>query len=101
MGVVARQRRWRAPPLREAHAALDAMLHHEPELPLREMMVDTAGFTDLMYALYDLEGFQLAPRIRDLPTLRLFPLSRPVDRPIDYGVLKPTPPHKMPDARGL
>ncbi len=71
-----------APHLREAHAALDAMLHHETELPLREMMVDTAGFTDLMYALYDLEGFQLSPRIRDLPTLRLFPLSRP-GRPSD------------------
>lgn len=46
-----------APHMREAHAALDAMLHHETELPLHEMMVDTAGFTDLMYALYDLEGF--------------------------------------------
>jgi TnpA family transposase len=74
-----------SPHMREAHAALDAMLHHETELPIREMMVDTAGFTDLMYALYDLEGFRLAPRIRDLPSLRLFPLARPVD----YGPLKP------------
>src|SRR5262245_51533036 len=38
-----------------------------------------------MYALYDLEGFRLAPWIRDLPSLRLFPLARPVD----YGPLKP------------
>ena len=68
-----------------ANAGGDAMLHHETELPIREMMVDTAGFTDLMYALYDLEGFHLAPRIRDLPSLRLFPLARPVE----YGILKP------------
>jgi TnpA family transposase len=74
-----------SPHLREAYAALDAILHHETELPLQEMVVDTAGFTDLMYALYDLEGLRLAPRIRDLPSLRLFPLARPVD----YGVLKP------------
>jgi TnpA family transposase len=73
------------PHMREAHAALDALLHHETELPLREMMVDTAGFTDLMYALYEAEGFYLSPRIRDLPSLRLFPLERAVD----YGVLTP------------
>jgi TnpA family transposase len=54
------------PHMREAHAALDAMLHHETELPIEEMMVDTAGFTELMYALYDLQGFKLSPRIRDL-----------------------------------
>lgn len=33
------------PHMREAHAALDAMLHHETELPIEEMMVDTAGYT--------------------------------------------------------
>jgi TnpA family transposase len=55
-----------SPHMREAHAALDAILHHETELPIREMMVDTAGFTDLMYALYDLQGLKLSPRIRDL-----------------------------------
>src|SRR5258708_36973950 len=74
------------PPLmREARAAIDAMLHHETELPIEEMMVDTAGFTELMYALYDLQGFKLSPRIRDLGDHCLFPL------PIvpDYGVLNP------------
>jgi TnpA family transposase len=74
-----------SPHMREAHAALDAMLHHETELPIHEMMVDTAGFTDLMYALYDLHGFRLAQRIRDLPSLRLFPLECAED----YGLLKP------------
>ncbi len=74
-----------SPHLREAHAALDAMLHHETELPIREMMVDTAGFTELMYALYDLQGFVLSPRIRDLPSQRLYPL----EGVMDYGVLKP------------
>jgi len=74
-----------SPHMREAHAALDALLHHETELPLQMMMVDTAGFTELMYALYDLEGFVLSPRIRDMATQRLYPLQRSVD----YGVLKP------------
>src|SRR5579859_7333236 len=71
--------------MREAHAALDAMLHHETELPIEEMMVDTAGFTELMYALYDLQGFKLSPRIRDLGDHCLYPLASVTD----YGVLKP------------
>ena len=73
------------PHMREAHAALDAMLHHETELPIEEMMVDTAGFTDLMYALYDLQGFKLSPRIRDLGDHCLYPLASVTN----YGVLKP------------
>ncbi len=74
-----------SPHMREAHAALDAILHHETELPIREMMVDTAGFTELMYALYDLQGFKLSPHIRDLSDQRLYPLESAVE----YGVLKP------------
>src|SRR5258707_13507798 len=74
-----------SPHMREAHAALDAMLHHETELPIVEMMVDTAGFTELMYALYDLQGFKLSPRIRDLGDHCLYPLASVTD----YGVLKP------------
>lgn len=74
-----------SPHMREAHAALDAVLHHESELPIREMMVDTSGFTELMYALYDLQGLMLSPRVRDLPGQRLYPLAGA----LDYGVLKP------------
>ena len=73
------------PHMREAHAALDAMLHHETELPIEEMMVDTAGFTELMYALYDLQSFKLSPRIRDLADHCLSPLASVSD----YRVLKP------------
>src|SRR5437870_11016391 len=71
-----------SPHMREAHAALDAILHHETELPIREMMVDTAGFTELMYALYDLQGLKLSPRIRDLADQRLYP----VESVSEYGV---------------
>ncbi len=71
--------------MREAHAALDAIVHHETELPIREMMADTAGFTELMYALYDLQGLKLSPRIRDLADQRLYP----IESVSEYGVLKP------------
>src|SRR5260370_30624480 len=71
--------------MRFAHAALDAILHHETELPIREMMVDTAGFTELMYALYDRPRLKLSPRIRALADQRLYP----VESLSEYGVLKP------------
>src|SRR5260370_7558419 len=48
-------------------------------------MVETAGFTELMYALYDLQGLKLSPRIRDLSDQRLYP----VEGVGEYGVLKP------------
>jgi len=73
------------PHIREAHVALDAILHHETELPIREVMVDTAGFTELMYALYDLQGLKLSPRIRDLSDQCLYSTSSVGD----YGVIKP------------
>jgi TnpA family transposase len=57
--------------MRQAQAALDAILPHETELAIREMMVDTAGCTELMYALYDLQGLKLSPRIGDLADQRL------------------------------
>ncbi len=74
-----------SPHMREAHAALEAILHRETELPVREMIVDTAGFTELMYALYDLQGLKLSPRIRDLADQRLYP----VEGVSEFGVLKP------------
>src|SRR5260370_35645778 len=71
--------------MRFAHAALDAILHHETELPIREMMVDTAGFTELMYALYDRPRLKRSQRIRDLADRRLYP----VESLSEYGVLNP------------
>jgi TnpA family transposase len=71
--------------MREAHAVLDAILHHETELPIQEMMVDTSGFTKRMYALYDLQGLKLSSRIRDLADQRLYPLESVGE----HGVLKP------------
>lgn len=74
-----------SPHLREAHPALDAMLRYETELPIEKMMVDTAGFMELMYALYGLQGFKLSPGIRDLADHCLYPLTSVSD----YGALKP------------
>jgi TnpA family transposase len=62
--------------LREAVAVLDGVLHHETELPLREHMTDTHGYTEILFGLFELESRLFSPRIRDLPEQRLYPMDR-------------------------
>jgi len=45
-------------------------------LPLLEHTTDTAGYTEIVFALFDLLGLQFSPRIRDLGDQRLFRLDR-------------------------
>jgi TnpA family transposase len=69
--------------LREAVAVLDGVLHHETELPLYEHVVDTHGYTEILFGLFELESRLFSPRIRDLPDQRLYP----IDRRRSYGAL--------------
>jgi TnpA family transposase len=49
---------------------------NETELPIVEHTTDTAGFTEIVFALFDLLGLQFAPRIRDLGEQRLYRMDR-------------------------
>ena len=62
--------------IRESAAVLDAALHHETELPLKEHFTDTHGYTELMFGLFELESRIFSPRIRDLPAQILYPMER-------------------------
>jgi hypothetical protein len=55
--------------LRDAPCVLDEILDNETELPIVEHATDTAGFTELVFGLFDLLGLQFSPRIRDLEQL--------------------------------
>jgi TnpA family transposase len=61
--------------MRDATYVLDEILDNETELPLMEHTTDTAGYTDLIFALFDLLGLQFSPRIRDLGDQRLYRLD--------------------------
>lgn len=50
---------------REAHYALDEILGNATDLPITEHAVDTHGVTLVNFALFDLVGLALSPRIRD------------------------------------
>lgn len=61
---------------RDATYVLDEILDNETELPIVEHATDTAGYTEMLFALFDLLGLQFAPRIRDLGEQRLYRMDR-------------------------
>jgi TnpA family transposase len=62
--------------VRDATYVLDEILDNETELPIVEHTTDTSGYTELIFALFDLLGLQFAPRIRDIGDQRLYRLDR-------------------------
>jgi TnpA family transposase len=62
--------------VRDATYVLDEILDNETELSLLEHTTDTAGYTEMVFALFDLLGLQFAPRIRDLSDQRLYRMDR-------------------------
>ena len=59
------------PTAREAHYVLDDFLGNGTDLPIYEHATDTHGVTLINFALFDLVGKVLSPRIRDLGKITL------------------------------
>ncbi len=55
----------------EAPFVLDEILGNQTDLPIIEHATDTAGASLVNFALFDLVGLQLSPRIRDLGRITL------------------------------
>ena len=76
---------------RDATYVLDAILGNEIELALLEHTTDTAGATEMLFALFDLLGLRFTPRLRDVGKRRLYrsgmvcPQSYPRLRPAIKG----------------
>jgi TnpA family transposase len=62
--------------VRDATYVLDGILDNETELPIAEHTSDTAGYTDLVFSLFDLLGLQFSPRLRDLGDQKLYRIDR-------------------------
>jgi TnpA family transposase len=56
----------------EAPYILDGLLMTDAGQKIREQYADTGGFADHVFAVTALLGFQFIPRIRDLPSKRLY-----------------------------
>src|SRR5215471_13365502 len=61
--------------VRDSTYVLDEICNNETELPIREHTTDTAGATEIIFALFDLLGFRFAPRLRDRGDRRLYTSS--------------------------
>ena len=71
--------------VRDATYLLDEILGNETVLLLLEHVTDTAGYTDIIFALFDLLGLQFLPRLRDLAHQRLCKIK---GRDLTYPSLK-------------
>ena len=58
--------------VREAPYILDGFLMNETRRRVREQYADTGGFTDHVFAACSILGYAFVPRIRDLPSKRLY-----------------------------
>ena len=56
----------------EAPYLLDGLLMNETGRHIREQYADTGGFTDHVFAVTSILGYRFVPRIRDLPSKRIY-----------------------------
>ena len=61
--------------VRDATYVLDEILDNETDLTILEHTTDTAGYTDLVFGLFDLLGMQFSPRLRDIGDRQLYKLK--------------------------
>ena len=67
--------------LRDSLVLLALLLEQETELEPMEVMTDTAAYSDAVFGLFWLLGYQFSPRLADLGDARLWR----IDRKADYG----------------
>ena len=69
--------------LRDSLNLLALVLEQETDLSPVEIMSDTAGYTDAIFGVFHLLGYQFSPRIADVGGARFWR----VDAKADYGAL--------------
>ena len=81
--------------MRDSLHVLDVILNRDGG-PAPEMIAtDTASYSDLVFGLFRLLGYQFSPRLADLPDQRLWRLTLPDRPPADYGPLNPVAAHQL------
>jgi TnpA family transposase len=69
--------------IRDSLFILSGLLEHETNLRPTEVMTDTGSYSDLVFGLFRLLGYQFSPRIAGLGDSRFWR----IDRDADYGPL--------------
>ncbi|HEY6410009.1 MAG TPA: Tn3 family transposase, partial [Ktedonobacteraceae bacterium] len=69
--------------LRDSLVVLEGLLNQETGLNPKELMTDTASYSDMIFGLFHVLGYQFSPRLADLGESRFWRM----DASADYGVL--------------
>ncbi len=69
--------------LRDSLVVLEGLLNQETGLHPKELMTDTASYSDVMFGLFHLLGYQFSPRLADVGESRFWR----IDASADYSVL--------------
>src|ERR1700758_4340776 len=69
--------------VRDSPYVLDGLLEQQTSLRPTQLMTDTAGYSDIIFALFWLLGYQFSPRLADLGETRFWRL----DPAANYGPL--------------
>lgn len=77
--------------LRDSLYILAGLLEQQTSLKPREVMSDTAGYSDVVFGLFHLLGYQFSPRLADIGHTRYWR----IDRQADYGDLNPVARHQI------
>jgi TnpA family transposase len=77
--------------LRDSLVLLSVVLEQETEFEPTEIMTDTGAYTDVIFGIFWLLGYQFSPRIADVGGARFWR----VDPTADYGVLDKLAAHKV------
>ncbi len=77
--------------LRDSLSILDGLLEQQTVLRPVEVMSDTAGYSDVVFGLFWLLGYQFSPRLADLGETRFWRM----DPAADYGALDGIARHRI------
>jgi len=69
--------------IRDSLYLLELVLEQQTELQPKEIMTDTAGYSDIVFGLFGLLGYQFSPRLADIGSSKFWR----IDSGADYGVL--------------
>jgi len=71
--------------IRDSMHVLDVILGRDGGPPPQMIVTDTASYSDIVFGLFRLLGYQFSPRLADLPGQRLWRLTLPGASRADYG----------------
>jgi TnpA family transposase len=77
--------------LRDSLVLLSVVLEQETDLEPTEIMTDTGAYTDVIFGIFWLLGYQFSPRIADIGGARFWR----IDPKADYGALSNLASHKV------